>query len=83
VVALDGKTINIQDVQAFIDYAKTIKEGQNVTLTVLRNNGSKTEKIDLKGKAVLDKLTMESLQYKANPSPAEQKLQTQWLTGKK
>lgn len=83
VVALDGKTINIQDVQAFIDYAKTIKEGQNVTLTVLRNNGTKTEKIDLKGKAVLDKLTMESLQYKANPSPAEQKLQTQWLTGKK
>ncbi|CAA7388635.1 M61 family metallopeptidase [Chryseobacterium fistulae] len=83
VVALDGKTINIQNVQEFIGYAKTIKEGQNVTLTVLRNNGGKTEKIDLKGQAVLEKLTMETLRYKSNPSPAEQKLQDQWLTGKK
>ncbi|RNA62593.1 peptidase M61 [Chryseobacterium nematophagum] len=83
VVALDGKTINIQNVQEFIGYAKTIKEGQNVTLTVLRNNGGTTEKIDLKGQAVLEKLTMETLRYKSNPSPAEQKLQDQWLTGKK
>lgn len=83
VAALDGKTIDIKNIQAFIEYAKTIKDGQNVTLTVLRNNGGKTEKIDLKGKAVLDKLTVETLQYKANPTPAELKLQTQWLTGKK
>ncbi|RMZ58376.1 peptidase M61 [Chryseobacterium nematophagum] len=83
VVALDGKTINIQNVQEFIGYAKTIKEGQNVTLTVLRNNGGTSEKIDLKGQAVLEKLTMETLRYKTNPSPAEQKLQDQWLTGKK
>ncbi|CAA7195905.1 M61 family metallopeptidase [Chryseobacterium potabilaquae] len=83
VVALDGKTINIQNVQEFIGYAKTIKEGQNVTLTVLRNNGGTTEKIDLKGQAVLEKLTMETLRYKSNPSPEEKKLQDQWLTGKK
>ncbi|WP_292009661.1 peptidase M61 [Chryseobacterium sp.] len=83
IVALDGKGIDIKNVQSFIDYAKTIKDGQNVTLTVLRKNGDKTDKIDLKGKAVLDNLTMETLQFKANPSPAEQKLQDQWLTGKK
>ena len=83
VVALDGKTINIQNIQEFIGYSKTIKEGQNVTVTVLRKNGDKTEKIDLKGKAVLDTMTVESLQFKSNPTPAEQKLQTQWLTGKK
>ncbi len=37
----------------------------------------------LKGKAILDKLSMETLQFKANPSPEELKLQNQWLTGKK
>lgn len=83
VLALDGKSIDIKNVQAFINYTKTIKEGQNVTVTVLRKNGDKTDKIELKGKAILDKLTMETLQYKANPTPAEQKLQDQWLTGKK
>ncbi|PQA92041.1 peptidase M61 [Chryseobacterium shigense] len=83
IVALDGKTINVQNMQDFINYAKSVKEGQNVTVTVLRKNGDKTDKIDLKGKAVLDKMTIESLQYKANPTPAEQKLQDQWLTGKK
>ncbi|HBV14846.1 PDZ domain-containing protein [Chryseobacterium carnipullorum] len=83
IVALDGKTINVQNMQEFISYAKSIKEGQNVTVTILRKNGDKTDKIDLKGKAVLDKMTIESLQYKANPTPAEQKLQDQWLTGKK
>lgn len=83
IVALDGKTINIQNIQEFIGYAKTIKEGQNVTVTVLRKNGDKTDKIDLKGKAVLDKMTVETLQFKPNPTPAEQKLQDQWLTGKK
>lgn len=79
IVALDGKTINIQNVQAFIDYSKTIKEGQNVTVTILRNNN----KMELKGKAILDKMTMEHLQFKPNPTAEEQKLQNQWLTGKK
>lgn len=83
IVALDGKTINIHNIQSFIEYAKTIKEGQNVTVTVLRKNGDKTDKIDLKGKAILDKMTVETLQFKPNPTPAEQKLQDQWLTGKK
>lgn len=83
IVALDGKTINIQNIQEFIGYAKTIKEGQNVTVTVLRKKGDKTDRIDLKGKAVLDKMTVETLQFKPNPTPAEQKLQDQWLTGKK
>lgn len=83
VVALDGKTINIQNIQDFINYSKTIKEGQDVTVTVLRDNGGKTEKIDLKGKAILDKMTMETIQFKANPTPEEKKLQDQWLTGKK
>ncbi len=83
IVALDGKTINIQNIQAFIEYSRTIKEGQNVTVTVLRKNGDKTDKIDLKGKAVLDKMTVETLAFKTNPTPAEKKLQDQWLTGKK
>lgn len=83
ILALDGKTINIQNVQDFINYSKTIKEGQNVTVTVLRDNGGKSEKIDLKGKAVLDKMTIETLQFKANSTPEEKKLQDQWLTGKK
>lgn len=83
IVSLDGKTINVQKMQEFISYAKSIKEGQNVTVTILRKNGDKTDKIDLKGKAVLDKMTIETLHYKASPSPAEQKLQDQWLTGKK
>lgn len=83
ILALDGKTVDIKNVQDFISYSKTIKDGQNVTVTILRKNGDKTEKLSLKGKAILDKLTIESLQFKANPSPAEQKLQDQWLTGKK
>ncbi|REC74492.1 peptidase M61 [Chryseobacterium elymi] len=83
IFALDGKTIDIQKVQEFIGYTKTIKEGQDVTVTILRKNGDKTDKMDLKGKAILDKMTIETLQYKANPTPAEQKLQNQWLTGKK
>lgn len=83
VVALDGKTINIQNIQDFINYSKTIKEGQNVTVTVLRDNAGKPEKMELKGKAVLDKMTIETLQFKANPTPEEKKLQDQWLTGKK
>ncbi|MDH6254057.1 putative metalloprotease with PDZ domain [Chryseobacterium sp. H1D6B] len=83
VAALDGKPIDIKNIQGFINYSKTIKDGQNVVVTVLRKNGNKTDKIDLKGKAVLDKLTVETLQYKANPTPAEKKLQDQWLTGKK
>jgi predicted metalloprotease with PDZ domain len=83
IVALDGKTIDIRKVQEFIGYTKTIKEGQDVTVTILRKNGDKTDKMDLKGKAILDKMTIESLQYKASPTPAELKLQTHWLTGKK
>lgn len=83
IVALDGKTINVQNIQSFIEYSRTIKEGQNVTVTVLRKNGDRTDKIDLKGKAVLDKMTVETLAFKANPTPAEKKLQDQWLTGKK
>jgi predicted metalloprotease with PDZ domain len=83
IVALDGKTINVQNIQSFIEYSKTIKEGQSVTVTVLRKNGDKTDKIDLKGKAVLDKMTVETLAFKANATPAEKKLQEQWLTGKK
>ncbi|WP_346985577.1 PDZ domain-containing protein [Chryseobacterium sp. POE27] len=79
IVALDGKTINIQNIQDFINYSKTIKEGQNVTVTILRDNA----KMELKGKAVLDKMTIETLQFKANPTPEEKKLQDQWLTGKK
>lgn len=83
VLAIDGKTIDVKNIPAFISYTKTIKDGQNVVVTVLRKNGDKTDKIDLKGKAILDKLTKETLQFKASPSPAEQKLQDQWLTGKK
>ncbi|WP_294247602.1 peptidase M61 [uncultured Chryseobacterium sp.] len=83
IVALDGRTINVQKIQDFINYSKTIKDGQDVTVTVLRNNGGKTEKIDLKGKAILDKMSVETLQFKPNPTPAEQKLRDQWLTGKK
>ncbi|EJL71851.1 M61 family metallopeptidase [Chryseobacterium populi] len=83
IFSLDGKTINIQNVQEFINYTKTIKDGQNVTVVVLRKNGNKTDKVELKGKAILDKLSVETLQYKANPTPAEQKLQDKWLTGKK
>ncbi len=83
IVALDGKTINIQNIQSFIEYSRTIKEGQNVTVTILRKNGDKTDKMELKGKAILDKMTVETLAFKANPTPAEKKLQDQWLTGKK
>ncbi|MBP2615319.1 PDZ domain-containing protein [Chryseobacterium jejuense] len=83
ILALDGKTIDIQKIQELIGYTKTIKEGQDVTVTVLRDNAGKKEKITLKGKAILDKLSMETLQFKANPAPEELKLQTQWLTGKK
>ncbi|OCA78653.1 peptidase M61 [Chryseobacterium contaminans] len=83
VLALDGKAIDIQKIQEFIGYTKTIKDGQDVTVTILRDNAGKKEKMTLKGKAVLDKLSMETLQFKANPTPEEMKLQTQWLTGKK
>jgi len=83
ILALDGRNIDIQKIQDFIGYTKTIKEGQDVTVTILRKNGDKTDKIQLKGKAVLDKMTVETLNFKANPTQEEQKLQNQWLTGKK
>ncbi|MGE8552546.1 MAG: PDZ domain-containing protein [Chryseobacterium jejuense] len=83
ILALDGKTIDIQKIQELVGYSKTIKEGQDVTVTILRDNAGKKEKMTLKGKAILDKLSMETLQFKANPTPEEMKLQTQWLTGKK
>lgn len=83
ILALDGKSIDIQKMQDFVGYAKSIKDGQEVTVTILRNNDGKNEKMSLKGKAVLDKMSIETLEYKANPTPAEQKLQNQWLTGKK
>ncbi|MDR2238029.1 MAG: peptidase M61 [Chryseobacterium sp.] len=83
ILALDGKTVDIQKMQDFIGYARSIKEGQEVSVTILRNNGGKNEKMTLRGKAVLDKMSIETLQFKASPTPAEQKLQDQWLTGKK
>lgn len=83
VLALNGKTIDIQKIQDFIGYTRTIKDGQEVTVTILRDNAGQKEKMTLKGKAILDKLSMETLQFKADPSPEELKLQTQWLTGKK
>ncbi|KQR94494.1 peptidase M61 [Chryseobacterium sp. Leaf180] len=83
VYAINGKTIDIQKVQELITYVQSIKPGQNVTVTVLRKNGDKTDKIDLKGQAVMDKMTLETLDFKANPTAAEQKLQNQWLTGNK
>lgn len=82
-VSVDGKTIDPAKMSDIINYMSSIKEGADVTITVLRKNGDKKEKIDLKGKAIIDKLVSEKLQYKANPTPAEQKLQNQWLTGKK
>ena len=51
ILALDGKSIDIQKMQDFIGYAKSIKEGQEVTVTILRNNGGKSEKMALKGKS--------------------------------
>ncbi|AQX83697.1 peptidase M61 [Elizabethkingia bruuniana] len=82
-VSVDGKTIDPAKMSDIINYMSSIKEGADVTITVLRKNGDKKEKIDLKGKAIIDKLVSEKLQYKANPTSAEQKLQNQWLTGKK
>ncbi|QNV08721.1 M61 family metallopeptidase [Elizabethkingia anophelis] len=82
-LAVNEKTIDVSKMTDFINYMSSIKEGEDVTITVLRQNGDKKEKIDLKGKAIIDKLVNEKLQYKANPTPAEQKLQNQWLTGKK
>jgi len=83
VLALDGRTVDIKKVQDFIGYTRTIKDGQEVTVTILRDNAGKKEKMTLKGKAILDKMTMETPVFKANPTPEELKLQTQWLTGKK
>jgi len=83
VLALDGKTVDIKKVQDFIGYTRTIKDGQDVTVTILRDNAGKKEKMTLKGKAILDKMTIETPTFKANPTPEELKLQTQWLTGKK
>ncbi|OCA74163.1 M61 family metallopeptidase [Chryseobacterium arthrosphaerae] len=83
VLALDGKNVDIKKIQDFISYTHTIKDGQEVTVTILRDNAGKKEKMNLKGKAILDKMTMETPVFKANPTPAELKLQTQWLTGKK
>ncbi len=83
ILALDGRSVDIKKMQDFVGYARSIREGQEVTVTILRNNGGKSEKMALKGKAVLDKISIEMLQFKSNPTPAEQKLQDQWLTGKK
>jgi predicted metalloprotease with PDZ domain len=83
VLAIDGKTVDIKKVQDFIAYTRTIKDGQDVTVTILRDNAGKKEKMNLKGKAILDKMILETPSFKANPTPEELKLQTQWLTGKK
>jgi len=82
VVAIDGKTIDIKNIQDFIGYTKTIKDGQEVVVTVLRKNGDKDEKIELKGKAILDKMNIENINFKKNPTEAEKKLQDQWLNPK-
>ena len=54
-----------QKVQDFIGYTRTIKDGQEVTVTILRDNAGKKEKMTLKGKAILDKMTMETPSFKA------------------
>lgn len=83
VLALDGKAVDIKKLPEFMAYARTIKEGQEVSITILRDNAGKKEKMTLKGKAILDKIDREKIQFKANPTAEELKLQTQWLTGKK
>ena len=83
VLALDGKNVDVKKIQDFINYTHTIKDGQEVSVTILRDNAGKKEKMTLKGKAILTKMTLETPVFKTNPTPAELKLQTQWLTGKK
>ncbi|REC61571.1 peptidase M61 [Chryseobacterium pennae] len=83
VLAIDGRVIDINKLADLMGYTRTIKEGQEVTVTILRDNAGKNEKMTLKGKAILDKIDKEKIQFKANPTPEELKLQTQWLTGKK
>jgi predicted metalloprotease with PDZ domain len=82
ILAVDGKMIELKDIENFIIYLTTIKEGQEVAVTVLRQNGDKKDKIELKGKAVLDAVTKLSYQYKKDATPAEIKLQNHWLSGK-
>lgn len=77
--AINGKTISPENAQEFMNYVKSIKEGENVVVTVIRNGVKK----DLKGKAVFDTITQTGFNYVDNPSPEVLKLQTQWLTGKK
>ncbi|MCL1674299.1 M61 family metallopeptidase [Elizabethkingia meningoseptica] len=82
-IGVNGKTIEPAKIREFITYMSGLKEGEDITISILRKNGDKKEKMDLKGKVIIDKIVNEKLQYKANPTPAEQKLQDQWLTGKK
>lgn len=83
VLAIDGRTVDINKLPDLMGYTRTIKDGQEVTITILRDNAGKKEKMTLKGKAILDKIEREKIQFKANPTPEELKLQNQWLTGKK
>ncbi|MCT4216555.1 peptidase M61 [Elizabethkingia anophelis] len=81
-LAVNGRTIDISKIEDFLNYISSIKEGEDVIITVLRQNGDKKEKIDLKGKAIIEKHLGAKLWYSSNPTPAEQKLQNHWLTGK-
>lgn len=79
IVAIDDKKPNLKEIKSFVQYVESIKEGQDLTITILRNGN----KMDLKGKAQLEKSTSEKLVFKAHPTNEEQKLQNQWLTGQK
>lgn len=82
IFAVDGKTIDMKEIENFIMYLTKIKEGQDVTVTVLRKNGEQSDKIELKGKAVLEVVAQLAYKLKTNPSDAEKMLQSQWLLGK-
>ena len=81
VTAVDGKKIDVTQIELFIQYMRSVTEGQEVTLSILREENGEKKPMELKGKAVLDTATQSVVEYIKNPSAEQSKLQNWWLTG--
>lgn len=82
IVSVNGKTINIANVQDFVRFIASIKSGEDVTAEILRKNGDKWDKMTLKGKAILSSQSFVNLKFKPSATTEEKQVREWWLTGK-
>lgn len=82
IVAVNGQTIDIKNVPNFIRFIQSIKNGDAVSVDIMRKNGNQWEKKNLKGKAIMSSQSFVMLKPKATATKEELQLRDWWLTGK-